>query len=619
MELKTIRLHLVLWSFTACKTALPAQPVAPLVTEYQKALSEMGATPSNAVLEHIYDLLLVEQNTSIDQEIILRQKLQYADGVTLGLFAQKDSIQRLIENAYEWPVARRQDVGQWKQQIRQNEQQILRRVHQNHAYFRQLSVAFMKELYSVEPGLNCLICYSKIKRKEGSTALARKLYQYALTKERAPIRWQQVLHELTSKEIVIEFVTFPLPDGSDIQYAALILKKDYISPRYVSLCTQSDLDALLQFGEEDEEWHLANLYQSAPGSGTLYEYLWHPLTPFLKDVKRAYYVAAGDLYRLNPAAICADQNTPPLIAKYDFVRLNSSRNLVNPYSPAREVKQSEVIPDCLLPVKVPSGFTARFFGNLALDYYHPFAATQGKTAAVWGNIQYETEAPPMAAVMPPARRKISKSGEWELLTGAKTEMDSVSTLLRRHHYEVTAVEGAQATEERFKSIGRLVPAPRILHIATHGFFLPDTALQGDDPLNRCGLILAGANEAWKNNRPPEGREDGILTAYEIGNMHLETTELVVLSACETGLGFIVNNEGVFGLQRAFKKAGVKNLLVSLWSVPDKATQVLMTRFYYHCLTDNMPLRDALKAAQQWMRQQEQYQNPYYWAGFVLLE
>lgn len=169
-------------------------------------------------------------------------------------------------------------------------------------------------------------------------------------------------------------------------------------------------------------------------------------------------------------------------------------------------------------------------------------------------------------------------------------------------------------------LGKGKPSPRILHIATHGFFLPDT-LQGQEehPMNRTGLILAGANHAWARGKPVSDMEDGILTAFEITTMDLKNTELVVLSACETGLGYIVNNEGVFGLQRAFKQAGAKNLMVSLWSVPDKATQLLMTQFYQNCLDKNMSLRDALKAAQQWMRGQNAYKNPYYWAGFVLLE
>jgi len=132
------------------------------------------------------------------------------------------------------------------------------------------------------------------------------------------------------------------------------------------------------------------------------------------------------------------------------------------------------------------------------------------------------------------------------------------------------------------------------------------------------LILAGANYAWLNNKPISANiEDGILTASEISLMNLANTELVVLSACETGLGDIVGNEGVYGLQRAFKIAGAKYLIMSLWQVPDFQTQELMTTFYGKWLQDKMSIPDAFRATQQEMR--EKYQSPWFWAGFVLVE
>jgi CHAT domain-containing protein len=135
---------------------------------------------------------------------------------------------------------------------------------------------------------------------------------------------------------------------------------------------------------------------------------------------------------------------------------------------------------------------------------------------------------------------------------------------------------------------------------------------------RSGLILAGGNYAWNTGKPyREDMEDGILTAYEISQMNLSSTELVVLSACETGLGDIQGNEGVYGLQRAFKIAGAKYLIMSLWQVPDYQTQELMTTFYSKWLEGRMAIPEAFRAAQKEMR--EKYRNPYFWAGFVLVE
>ena len=140
----------------------------------------------------------------------------------------------------------------------------------------------------------------------------------------------------------------------------------------------------------------------------------------------------------------------------------------------------------------------------------------------------------------------------------------------------------------------------------------------DLPMMRSGLVLAGGNYAWKSGEPyrPD-LEDGILTAYEIAQMDLSHTELVVLSACETGLGDIQGDEGVYGLQRAFKIAGAKYLIMSLWRVPDVATQELMTAFYQKWLVQKMPIPDAFRAAQKEMR--DKYQHPCFWAGFVLVE
>jgi CHAT domain-containing protein len=134
---------------------------------------------------------------------------------------------------------------------------------------------------------------------------------------------------------------------------------------------------------------------------------------------------------------------------------------------------------------------------------------------------------------------------------------------------------------------------------------------------RSGLILAGAKQTWLTGTHLEGFEDGILTAYEISQMNLSGTELVVLSACETGLGDIIGNEGVYGLQRAFKIAGAKYLIMSLWKVDDLSTQAFMTTFYRHWLKEKQHIPQAFQTAQREMR--EKYPGAYDWAGFVLIE
>jgi CHAT domain-containing protein len=177
-----------------------------------------------------------------------------------------------------------------------------------------------------------------------------------------------------------------------------------------------------------------------------------------------------------------------------------------------------------------------------------------------------------------------------------------------------------------------------LHLATHGFFFPDPKKElpdvdrmlmtidsqfskknvykaSDDPMLRSGLLFSGANKYSGKAQENTITDNGILTASEISNLDLRACELVVMSACDTGLGDIKGSEGVFGLQRAFKMAGVKNMIMSLWQVPDKETSELFTEFY-KLTFEGKSIHQAFKLAQ--LKMKEKY-DPYYWAGFVLLE
>ena len=193
------------------------------------------------------------------------------------------------------------------------------------------------------------------------------------------------------------------------------------------------------------------------------------------------------------------------------------------------------------------------------------------------------------------------------LGGTLREGRSIQTLFP----DATFLSEAQATETALKQ----TTAPRILHIATHGFFLEDKDVSRDantkieNPLLRSGLALAGAN------RHGGDRDDGILTALEASCLNLWGTKLVVLSACYTGLGEVKNGEGVYGLRRAFVLAGTESLLMSLWSVSDYATREIMTS-YYKNLKQGMGRNAALRRAQLEMLKNPKRQHPFYWAAFI---
>ncbi|HEY0743901.1 MAG TPA: CHAT domain-containing protein [Chryseosolibacter sp.] len=175
-----------------------------------------------------------------------------------------------------------------------------------------------------------------------------------------------------------------------------------------------------------------------------------------------------------------------------------------------------------------------------------------------------------------------------------------------------------------ESLLKQVISPMVLHIATHGYFLEDddtpqnekTAQYVPSPLLKSGLLLAGSENFLQTGTPVnDDGDDGILTAYEAMNLNLENTELVVLSACETGLGVVKNGEGVYGLQRAFKMAGAQAMIMSLWSVDDAATQQLMSLFYQERLKVEDP-HVAFRNAQQKLK--KTFPHPFYWGAFIMV-
>jgi CHAT domain-containing protein len=195
------------------------------------------------------------------------------------------------------------------------------------------------------------------------------------------------------------------------------------------------------------------------------------------------------------------------------------------------------------------------------------------------------------------------------LTGTAQEAKAIKTSF----VEARVLTGFEASETSLKQAS----APRILHIATHGFFLSDagSAKNNDDrvinPLLRSGLALAGAN--LRRNE----KDDGILTALEASGMNLWGTKLVTLSACDTGVGEVKNGEGVYGLRRAFLLAGAESLVMSLWPVSDYVSREIMSD-YYQGLKNGLGRGEALRQVQLSMMTNKKRNHPFYWASFVQL-
>ena len=209
------------------------------------------------------------------------------------------------------------------------------------------------------------------------------------------------------------------------------------------------------------------------------------------------------------------------------------------------------------------------------------------------------------------------------LPGTEKEVNQVQYMLKQKGWVTAEFVENSASEENLKGINN----PKIFHIATHGFYRPtaqltlEDELQGNEamlnqnPLMRTGLLLKGAGDLMEKTAFNYNMENGILTAYEAMNLNLDKTDLVVLSACETGLGDLEAGEGVYGLQRAFLVAGAKVLIMSMFKVDDDATQKLMLIFYQKWLNSGN-LRQSFIEAKKELR--VDYQDPIYWGAFMMI-
>ena len=213
------------------------------------------------------------------------------------------------------------------------------------------------------------------------------------------------------------------------------------------------------------------------------------------------------------------------------------------------------------------------------------------------------------------------------LPGTGIEINAIKNLFENNNWSASLAEDVLANETRIKKVN----SPRVMHIATHGFFFPKqeneydpiSQLMGleinktyEHPLMRSGLLLSGAQNTIRGENLVG--DNGVLTSLEARELNFSETELVVLSACETGVGSFVSGEGVYGLQRSILEAGAENVIMSLWKVDDIATQMLMTTFYTNWIDKGMTKRESLKQAQITIKNTEGYSSPYYWGAFVLI-
>lgn len=438
-----------------------------------------------------------------------------------------------------------------------------------------------------------------VQELEASAAeLEKELVQNAraFAQLRQEVYWSDIQKRLKPTEAAIEFFLYQAKDGAERSYAAAILRPGWENPKVVQLGTSAALDQAL--GLTLQSW-LKDQRGIEPVKAnfpyTIYELIWQPLEAFLQDVKTIYYSPIGGLNTLPLHAIPTGKGKQLLMHRYQLVLMNSTRSLVD--SVADQMDQIK---------------TAVLLGGVNYDQ----SSTNKSLPQTSNGAQLRSQ---MVLRSVPNWQDVS----WGNLPGAATEVVEIEDLLKKQGVKTTLLMDSSATEGQIKSLltkgGTL--APDLIHLATHGFAFRDTLQRTGlhysilhNPLLRTGLVLAGANQHQFNDAG--AIEDGILTAFEIKGFSLQGTQLVVLSACDSGLGEVRGEEGVFGLPRAFKMAGARNLLVSLWAAKDAETAQFMSHFYRSWMK-GLSIREAFWQTRGKM--QKKYRDPRIWAGFVLWE
>lgn len=380
------------------------------------------------------------------------------------------------------------------------------------------------------------------------------------------IAWQDVKAALTDNEIAIEFVCSTT--GAFNTYSAEILRRNMASPYHVFLFS---CDKGLS-GEEFSKMATSAIKQR--------------VLPHANPGDHIYFAPVGELHNL-PLEYLQQADGKRLNEVYQMQRVTSTRQII--------------------AMKSDSG--------------------PANSIALFGGLNYNSSLDDMElqamAAKEQNRSKGSSNSErklWTYLPGTMQEVKAIAPIMQTAGYKVQLFTQDEGVEESVKALSET--STSIIHIATHGYFSPSST----NSLQNSGLIFAGANNfLGANSKIQSAIDDGVLTAEEIANLNLIGTKLVVLSACQSGLGTI-SGEGVFGLQRAFKKAGVQSILMSLWEVDDEATQILMTTFYQH-LTRGASKYEALKMAQDTVRghtfirngEKHSGSDPHYWASFVIID
>jgi CHAT domain-containing protein len=392
--------------------------------------------------------------------------------------------------------------------------------------------------------------------------------------------WKMVQNQLGDNQAAIQVLHAPADDRIKAisTYEAIIIRKDLKQP------------IIARIGEDDlmdTKFYVA--FMKAIGykiqEGKSYERYWKPFDEHLDGVERVFFCGEGIYHKLSVGALFDGSAKRYLGDRLDIVNVSSLTQ--SSFKDSYASKKGDVV----------------FFGN---PEFYDGAVREGETYTIDHHV---------------TRSKVKIREEWGDLPGAEEEVIEINELCKANGYNSTFHLGVSASEEKVKALNN----PNILHLATHGFYEynQDTVSSMNSvhsfihPMLNSALLLSGGGVSYglRKKHSLSIGEDGVLSAFETQNLILNKTNLVVLSACESGLGSVRDAEGVFGLQRGFLLAGADHIMMSLWKVNDLATKDFMIAFYSAYLT-GAEIHDACRKAR--IKTRLKYPEPAYWAAFVLL-
>lgn len=446
----------------------------------------------------------------------------------------------------------------------------------------------LEKLYSIRPSEDAVDSLeSLIHDKE--FLLSQKVTRFNRHYKGTNFSWEEVKGHLRKDDIAIEFISYQGIDGQNTYYDAYVIGSNYKAPLLIHLCSEEKLRALTT-----DSIDFKGVSALIWGNELMHD--------AIKDAKNIYFATAGllNILGLEYLPIAGNQY---IYDSFNLYRLSSTRELC-------------------MKTEISSVDNAYLYGGL--DYNSMAEQPKLKDSIPDRLTRSAVEA-------------LSHRGGFDLLMGSMQEVELIKSTMSKHNIECRVLSGYAGTEESMKNLsGRHLG---ILHLSTHGMYIPDNSdstrnannyrfiISEEMPyvddeeisLSRSFLVMSGGNALIHRDSIPLENEDGILTALEISHLDLTNLDLVVLSACETALGRI-ETEGVYGLQRGFKKAGANTILMSLHKVDDEATQILMVEFYNNLMSGKSK-HQSLRDAQKYLREVDngKYDDPKYWAAFIMLD